>query len=61
MLINYSVWEPIGNFFSITAGKIIAWNAAGEAVYGNLFQSLPIDYTALITISTFPVFCDYLY
>ena len=31
MLINYSILEPIDNFISITAGKVIAWNAAGEA------------------------------
>ena len=30
-LINYSILEPIGNFISIMAGKVIAWNAAGEA------------------------------
>ena len=30
-LINYSMLEPIGNFISITAGKVIAWNAAIEA------------------------------
>ena len=32
VLINYSILEPIGNFILITAGKVIAWNAAGEAV-----------------------------
>ena len=31
VLINYSILEPIGNFISITDGKVIAWNAAGEA------------------------------
>ena len=30
-LINYSILEPIGNFIPITAGKVIALNAAGEA------------------------------
>ena len=30
-LINYCIMESIGNFISITAGKVIAWNAAGEA------------------------------
>ena len=39
VLINYSILKPIGNYISITAGKVIAWNAAGEAakiaVYGN--------------------------
>ena len=42
--INYNIIEPIGNFISITAGKVIAWNAAGEAaktaVDGNRFRSL---------------------
>ena len=32
MLINYSIHEPIANFISITAGRVIAWNAAGEAI-----------------------------
>ena len=44
MLINYSILEPIGNFIPMTAGKVIAWNAAGEAVStavdGSCFQSL---------------------
>ena len=31
MLINYSIVEPIGNFILITTGRVIAWNAAGEA------------------------------
>ena len=31
MLINYSILEPIGSLIPITAGKVIAWNAAGEA------------------------------
>ena len=31
VLINYIILEPIGNFISIMAGKVIAWNAAGEA------------------------------
>ena len=43
-LIKYCILEPIGNFISITDGKVIAWNAAGEAaktaVDGNCFQSL---------------------
>ena len=31
VLINYSILEAIGNFIPIMAGKVIAWNAAGEA------------------------------
>ena len=32
VLINYNILEPIDNFVPITAGKAIAWNAAGKAV-----------------------------
>ena len=28
---NYCILEPIGNVISLTAGKVIAWDAAGEA------------------------------
>ena len=39
MLINYSILEQIGDLISLTAGKVIAWNTAGElaktAVDGN--------------------------
>ena len=31
MQINFSILELIGNFISKTAGKVIAWNVAGEA------------------------------
>ena len=30
-LTNYSIQEPIASFIQIIAGKVIAWNAAGEA------------------------------
>ena len=31
VLINYSILETSGNFISMSAGKVIAWNAAGKA------------------------------
>ena len=31
LLINYSIWEQIGNFIQITGDKAIAWNSACEA------------------------------
>ena len=30
-LINYGTLVPIGNFISMTVGKVIAWNSASEA------------------------------
>ena len=30
MLLNDRNWKPISNFTSITAGRVIAWNAANE-------------------------------
>ena len=44
MMINYNIFGKICSFIPITAGKVIAWNTAGEAaktaVDGNWFKSL---------------------